>query len=135
MLKAIMGLIMFWSKLSDKYAKICSEGRQTTSVYFGVRAIISIITGIILMGLFAIGLGYAAGVLMNSLLFLFGIVIAAGLAVGILVAFVNGVIGSLICVIYQLRLNRGPMGWIALAVWILFLVAGVIGALYIVNNF
>ena len=78
-------------------------------MYFGVRAIISMVFSALLM------VGIVAGVfytltLMDSLLVIFAIIIAIVLGLGGIVVMIIGVIGSLICVIYQLRLNRGPMG-------------------------
>ena len=116
---------MFWARLSARYQQICSEGRQKNSVYFGVRAIISLIIGVVVVAGCLIGAYFIMTTIGESLLIIFAIVLAIGLAAAALVGLLNGIVASLICVIYQLRLNRGPMGWIALAVWVLFIGAAI----------
>ncbi len=132
MLHGLVGLIAFWSRLSDRYNRICSEGSAEKSVYFGVRAIISMVFSALLMVGIVAGVFYTL-MLMDSLLVIFAIIIAIVLGLGGIVVMIIGVIGSLICVIYQLRLNRGPMGWIALVVWIGLLAATVWAIIYVLS--
>ena len=132
MLHGLLGLIAFWSRLSDRYNRICAEGRADKSVYFGVRAIISmVISAVLIVGIVA-GVYYVL-LLTDTLLVVFAIIIAVALGIGGLLAMLNGVIGSLVCVIYQLRLNRGPIGWVALALWIALFAGMIVGIIYVLS--
>lgn len=134
LLSAIGSFFTFWIKAEYRYQKIKSnEQKKDKSVSLGVRSIIqSIICGVLVV-LFLWGLVACIGHLseLNSgkvngvsqglpIITILGMVFTA---VGALVSFVQGVIGGLVYMIYQFKLNKRAIRWVALVIWVLVIIA------------
>lgn len=134
-LKAVGKFFAFWTKASNRYVRLKDdEGQRETSQTLGVRSIVRTLTGVVLfvalVWLLVACIGNFRSVQSGSggslpILSIIGIVFGA---VGALAAFVQGVLGGLIYLIYQFKLNRRPVRWIALSVWLLSLIGMVVFA-------
>lgn len=127
-------MLTFWVRVSNKYNKLQqNEERRKTSISLGVQSIIqSVICGVFvvlcLWGLRfcvdhiqSIWAGTVEGVFKGlPILTIFGIVV---FALAAFLFFVQGVIGGLLYMIYQFRLNARAVRWVALVVWILVIIA------------
>lgn len=110
--------------VSVKAGKIKNdEEKRPKSVRFAFTSIIYSV----LAAAFAIGGALLLTVSADSLLAIFLVVIAVALIIGGLVTF----IGALVRVIAQLRINRQPLGFIALAIFIVALIGSVAGIVMI----
>ena len=99
------------------------EVKRPKSVIFGITSIIYSLLAVA----FAIGGAFVFSISTDSLLAIFLIVIGAVLMVGAVVTL----IGALVRVIAQLRINRRAIGWIALIVLIAAVAGSVVGIAYI----
>lgn len=121
--------------LSVKYNRICADGdRKSKTIYFGVY---SIITSVFCAGLFLLCV-WGVLAMMNAmdsagigqiLMWVF-VVIVAGCAIFL---FLEYIFGGLMGVIYQFRCNRHPIGYIALALYVLITVAMGAGVFLIIG--
>lgn len=115
-------IIRFWEKADRKYNKIkADEAQKETSVSLGVRGIIQAVLSAVVVALFVFGGVFCATKIefeLAGLLYLLGTIIAflCGLAI-----LVQGLVGALIFIIYQMKLNKRAIGWIALIIWFLCL--------------
>ncbi len=133
LLKTIWNFFTFWIKIEGKYKKIRDdETKKATSVSLGVRSIIqSVICGALTI-LALWGLSYCVANFTSGgsfiILTIIGIIATAFIALSL---FVQGLIGGLLYMIYQLKLNRKAVGFVALIIWILVIVAVVVFAFLI----
>lgn len=133
MLKFIMDFLTFWSKLSTDYGRIASDPeRRAKSVRFGVQSILSSVFGAAVVLLCALGVSSLMSDTdgMKAL----GIVFAALLALIALVAVVQLTVRGLIATVYQMRLNRRPIGIISLVVWILSVIATIVLSVLMIGH-
>lgn len=86
------------------------EEKRAKSVYFAVTSI----AYSLVMVACAVGGSFLFGVMDDTLLFLFVVVIAATLMISAVVSL----FGALLRVIVQFTINRKPMSWIALIVFL-----------------
>ena len=118
-MKGIGQFIMYFTNISARYNRIANDPeRKDKSVYFGVRSIISSIIGAIIVVLCAFGI--SALMDSDSIVSIVFIVI---LALCMISALFECSLRGLITMIYQLRLNKLPIGWVSLAVFIVSVVA------------
>ncbi len=128
---------IFWTNIISKYERLkCNEATRNKSVALGVQSIIqSVLCGIFtvlsLLGLVWCINNFTGGGLM-PIFTLIGAVAAAAAAIGF---FVWGVIGGLVYMIYQFKLNKRAVRWVALVVWIAVIVAIVVFTVIIIKNF
>lgn len=125
-MKFIHDVLMFWLDLSVHKDHITSDPeRRRNSNYFGIRSIISSLLGFIVAalcgwGFFALsGTGDGLGVILVIIL----MVILALMAI---LSFLQGIVQGFVCFIYQLRINKKPIGWVALAIWLVLLLTVII---------
>lgn len=115
-------IIRFWEKADRKYNKIkADEAQKETSVSLGVRGIIQAVLSAVVAALLVFGGVFCATKIefeLAGLFYLLGTIIAflCGLAI-----LVQGLVGALIFIIYQMKLNKRAIGWIALVLWFLCL--------------
>ena len=115
-------IIRFWEKADRKYNKIkADEVQNETIVSLGVRGIIQAVLAAVVVALLVFGGVFCATKIefeLAGLLYLLGTIIAFlwGLAI-----LVQGLVGALIFIIYQMKLNKRAIGWIALIIWFLCL--------------
>lgn len=132
LLKAIGGFFTFWMKAGRKYRRLEEdENKRETSSSLGVRSIVqSVVCGALtvlaLLGLYYctenfVDIGNGGGI--YPVLTIIGMVATAFIA---LAFFVQGVGGALVYMIYQFKLNKKSVRWVALAVWFLVIVAIVV---------
>ncbi|MCM1305930.1 MAG: hypothetical protein NC037_06180 [Bacteroides sp.] len=115
-------LIMFNTHLKIRYQRICENPeKREKSVYFGVLSILFSIIGAVIVALCAFGISSLMD--NDNLLSIVFIVI---LALCILISIVECTIRSLISTVYQLKVNKLPIGWAALAVFIVTFIAMVV---------
>lgn len=134
--KWILNFFTFWLVINRKYKKLeQNEEKKEKSIYLGVRSIVqSLICGVLVV-LFLWGLqacfssfsditaGTSSGG--SAILSIIGIVATA---IGAVSCFVQGVVGGLLYMVYQFKLNKKGVRWVALAVWILVMIAIVVFA-------
>ena len=119
-MKGFWKLIMYFSTLSMWYNRIISDPeKREKSVYFGVQSIITSIVGATMVILCAFGVS----ALLRSDGGIVAIVFIALLALLMVVGLFEFTLRGLVAMIYQLRVNKRPIGWVALAVWIATFIA------------
>lgn len=140
LLKVIGGFFTFWVKASRKYRRLEeNESKRETSSSLGVRAIVqSVVCGALtvlaLLGLYYctknfVSIGSDGGI--YPIITVIGMIATAFIA---LAFFVQGVGGALVYMIYQFKLNKKPVRWVALAVWLLVIVAIIVFAALTFSN-
>ena len=132
-LSQILGIIKFWSEISFQYERIKSDPeRREKSVFLGVRSIIQTIICAALAAASLYGgiylLAHFSGAVYGPITLVFWIAGIALLFAAAVVSVLTGIVGGLLCMIYQFRLNKRAVRWIALAVWIV----AVLGAIAVV---
>ena len=134
----LIGFFTFWTHIGVQYAAIKNnEERREKSVYLGVRSIIqTLICAALTVGLL-IGAVALVGLLEGeaALLFIFIIVGIVACLIGALSTLVQGVIGGLLYMIYQFRLNKRPIRWVALGVWIAAVVGMIVFVILYVTKY
>lgn len=125
MLKALWNFLTFWSRLSTSYTLIANDPeKREKSVRFGVQSIICSILGAALITLCMFGVATTTRG-SSSLEGLVGIVVAAFLVLIAVVSLVQLIVRGLIVTVYQLKLNKHPVGKAALAIWIIAVIAAI----------
>ncbi|MGN1372832.1 MAG: hypothetical protein ACI4VK_02155 [Candidatus Coproplasma sp.] len=143
LLELIGNLICFWVKIERRYDAINrDEEKRDKSVKLGVRSIIqSVICGVVIIlliwGLFLClnhleSIKIGDGTYSAPFLTILGIVVCALCAV---VLLFDGMFGALVYMVYQSKLNKKGIRWVALAVWLVMIVAIIIFALIMFLNF
>ncbi|MBD5132816.1 MAG: hypothetical protein HDT28_09585 [Clostridiales bacterium] len=117
-------------RLNRRYRKICDEpGRKETTMWFGVY---SIIMSIFTTGMFVLCAWAIMAILdLGDLGIIVFIVFIIGFVVALVVLLVEYICSALMGIFYQFRCNRRPIGFIALAVFILTTAAMIIGILFV----
>ena len=124
MLKALGSFLTFWTRISCKYDRLrANDIKRDRSIALGVQSILqSILCGgmsvLSLFGVYYCIYGFSHGTL--PIFSLIGLFVCAVAAVAF---FVQGVIGALIYMIYQFKLNRRGVRWAAFVVWFLSIAA------------
>ena len=131
-MKGLGSFISFWSQVSNQYARLAAnEEKRARSVRLGVTAIILAVISAALVVLSVWGLGTAVGLISDSPIV--GIVVLL-LCIGVAITFLTrGMINALLYAIYQLRLNKKAIGWLALVVWFISLAAAIGGSLLLLS--
>lgn len=135
MLKALNAFFTFWTRIGRKYDRLrANDAKREKSIALGVQSILqSILCGgmsvLSLFGVYFCIYGFTHGTL--PVFSLIGLVTCAVAAVAF---FVQGVIGALIYMIYQFRLNRRGVRWVALVVWFLSIAAICVSAYLIFSR-
>ena len=131
-MKGFFGLIMFWLTISNKYERLRNDPTKQHSVSLGVESILMSILG---AGA-TVGLAYLTYLcftvegLAGLLTWIFGLIFAfSALAV-----FIELVVASLFYAIYQIRLNRHPIGYVALVLSILIIAGSIVAAILILKR-
>lgn len=115
----------FWLSADRKYQSIKNDKeKRKKSVSLGVQSIVqSILCGalvvLLLLG-FVPCYHYFFGDEGGRIFALVGMILCAIMA---LLFFIQGVIGGLIYMVYQFKLNKRSVRWLALLVWILVIIA------------
>lgn len=132
--------LLFWNNINIRYQNIKNnEEERPKSIKMGVHSIVNSIIGVIIacLGIWLLivciqnlqalnveaspdwaGDLILAG--MDATFYIIGIVLGAGVVIA---ALFGGMVRALIYLIYQLKLNKRAIGWVALGI----LIAGVIG--------
>lgn len=136
LLKLILSFFTFWINIRAKYDRIKNnEERREKSVRMGVRSIIQTVLCSVIAVLAFYGavvcLKYTASVNLGMILSLIAGIFCI---LATLVSLIQGVLGGMLYMIYQLRLNRRPIGWVALAIWLLLVIAIIVFAVCIYNG-
>lgn len=113
----MLSLLKFWHNKHVKYIHLRTSEEKEKSTYFGVQSIIESIVGLVIIGLSIWGVIALIQHLTIELGFfqILGIIVLAGV---ILSALVYCPIQALVCLIYQLIINKKAIGWVALGIWI-----------------
>lgn len=136
---AIGRFFAFWTRATRRYDKLKNDERlRESSADLGVRAIVrSLICGALFCGfiwLAALCVKDFQSVQAGNggtLLSILGIVVGL---LGAFFTFVQGAIGGLIYLVYQFKLNRKPVRWVALAVWLIVVVGTVVFAVLMLTG-
>lgn len=133
MKRGCVDFFAFWVKADRRYKTLCEDpAKKESSIVLGSRAIVSGIVGAAFAMLFLWGMracfdhvaavrtGSVAG---SPVLALIGL---AACAAGALATLLRGIVGGLVYTVYQFRLNRRPVRWVALAVCLLCFAAVVV---------
>lgn len=126
--------MFYFVKLRSKYERIESDRqKREVSVYFGVMSLINSVIWAMLVVLGAVGLGFSIEFLGSS--FIIGIVMVIFCGALAVVSLVYLAFGSSMCFVYQLKLNKHPIGYIAIGVWVLCIAASVVLTVFFSNGF
>ena len=121
-MKGFWQFFLYFNHLSVWYNRIVNDpDKREKSVYFGARSIISSLVGAIIIILCAFGIS----ALMNNENAL-TVVFMVLLAVAMISVLFECTLRGLVTMIYQLRVNKRPIGWIALTVFVVSFVAMVL---------
>ncbi len=121
-MKNFWNFIMYFTNMSVRYDRIVSDpNRREKSVWFGVQSLVASLFGAAVIILCAFGI--SALMKEDNIVTLVFIIL---LVVIMLVAILECTVRGLISMIYQLRVNKKPVGWIALAIWIVALVLEIV---------
>lgn len=135
-LELFFRFLFFWTPIARKYEMLKNdEERRPKSVTMGVRSIIqSVLCGIFTV-LALIGLSFCIqNFTGNGQMPIFTIIGGVAAVVAAVALFINGVIGGLIYMVYQFKLNKRAIRWIALAVWLVVIVAVIVFAVILLGN-
>ncbi len=135
-LSGIGSFFTFWLRAGRKYKSLKNnEEKRDKSVSLGVRSIVqTLICGV--LAVFCIwGLSFCAQNL-NAVLTgssdagfpILSIIGVAAFGLATLALFVQGVIGGLIYLIYQFKLNKRAIRYVALVIWLLAIIALIVFA-------
>ena len=132
-MKGLFGLFMFWVTVSSEYDRIKGGPKAETSVRMGVESIFMSIFGLIFTVGFAVLAYYcfAAEGLIALLAWLFGIICA----LSALAIFIRLTVASIVYAAYQMKLNRRPIGIVALVISILMSIASIVLAIVAISQF
>lgn len=122
-------------KLRTKYDQIAQDPKKKAeTTYFGIY---SIVVSIVVGGFFVLGI-WGLILLVDALdgqdlgvILIFVLIVIVAVAELLLLA--EYVFGGLLGVYYQFKCNRSPIGWVALAIYIVITVGMGAGILLIVN--
>ncbi len=121
-MKNFWNFIMYFTNMSVRYDRIVSDpNRREKSVWFGVQSLVASLFGAAVIILCAFGI--SALMKEDNIVTLVFIIL---LVVIMLVAILECRVRGLISMMYQLRVNKKPVGWIALAIWIVALVLEIV---------
>lgn len=129
-MKGLLGFILFWLTISDKYDKLKRDPDKQNSALLGVTSIIMSIFGVVV----AVGFAYIAYLAFSVdglaiiLTFIFGFAAAVIAVVG----FFQMSVASIFYAAYQMKLNKRAIGKVALAISLILLVAAIIGIIIVV---
>ena len=141
-------VFLFWITVRDKYERIKEDPEESkVNVSLGVRSLVLSLVGIALTIGFVLlaiscfggmsggmdGVSGAAGVAAGALGAIFILIGAFVCGILALVCFVTMVLASIVYAIYQLKLNKRPIGIIALIVSLLISLGGVAAVLLILS--
>ena len=139
----IKKVFYFWTKISLKYDRIIQQGHKETSTSFGASSIaLSVIGSLLTIGFFYLGIlcfhglsgsgdeGFIQGVFLIILTF-FGIIIFFSMSI---VSYVSAALPAFVYAIYQLRLNKKAIGFIALILSIVLDIAAIVGVFLLLAN-
>lgn len=127
-------MLRFWTKAENAYNTIKQdESRTEASVSLGVRGIIQSVLSAVVVALCVVGGVFCAQKIdfeLIGLLYILGMVVLflCGLAI-----LVQGFIGALIYVIYQMKLNKRAVGWISLVIWFICLGGAIAASVVIIG--
>ena len=131
-MNGLFKFLTFWINISNKYERIKNDPKRCNGVSLGVTSIIMSIFGV----LCAVGFAYLAFLcftvegLSIIVTFIFGIVCA----IASILCFFQLLVASMFYAAYQLRLNKRPIGIVALVISLLFIVGAVVGIILVVAN-
>lgn len=134
MFKAIWNFFTFWSNIHTKYDRIKSnEEKSKTSTKLGITAIILsfIFSAIVVTSAYGT---FACFNFMNNSSFVLGILGFIVCFVLLLGSLIQGLGGALFYSIYQMKLNKKPIGVISLVVWIICLILAIVGSVLLLNT-
>ena len=126
----IFGFFKFWISISNQYDRIKADpNRRDKSIYMGVRSIVqTVLCAIVAAACFYGGLYLAThfiGAVYELITLVFWIAGVVFLFLSTFLSVVMGIFGGLLYLIYQFKLNKRASRWIALAVWILAVLAAI----------
>lgn len=128
-MRAIFHFLSFWITISNKYERIRNDPTKRNSVTLGITSILMSIFGVIS----AVGFAYLAFLCFSveglSILVTFILGIVCALAA--IICFFKLLIASLLYAAYQLRLNKRPIGIVALVVSLLLIVGAVVAIILV----
>lgn len=123
-------LFTFWIRISNKYDRLKEDPRKQNSVSLGVTSLLMSIFGL----LTAVGFAYLAFLCFSVddlsilLTFIFGIMCA----IAAIACFFQMLVASIIYAAYQLKLNKRPIGIVALVISLVMLVASIVGIIVVI---
>lgn len=134
-MKAIFNLLMFWSRVARKYDYLKKDPEKSEkSVSLGITSLILSILGIAL----TVGFAVLAFICFSNLdsgafiLPLVGAIFSTFAAIG---CFVDLVLASIVYAVYQMKLNKKPIGKAALVISLLITVATIVVVIIALTQF
>lgn len=133
--KLLGSFLTFWTRISCKYDSLrANDSKRDKSIALGVQSVLQSVLcgGMTVLSLF--GVYYCIYGFTHLTLPIFSLIGLFGCAVAAVAFFVQGVIGALIYMIYQFKLNRRGVRWMALVVWFLSIAAILVSAYLIFSR-
>ena len=131
-MKGLLDFLLFWLAIGNKYERLKNDPERQDSVLLGVSSLIMSVVGV----LSAVGFAYLAFLCFSAegltiiLTFIFGIVLVLAAAA----CFFQLLVASVFYAAYQLKLNKRPIGIIALVVSLLMIVAAFVGIIIVITK-
>lgn len=136
--------IMFWLSVQNKYEKLKNDPqKRETSVTMGVQSLIMSIVGVTLTVLAAfgtykcftlvtIGSGMSSPVVagLAGIFVIIGGALCALFALGV---FIYLVVASIVYAIYQMKLNKKPIGLVSLIISIVLIVGTIVAVIVLLS--
>ena len=131
-MKGLFHFFMFWLTVSNKYDRLKSSPDRQNSVSLGLTGIIMSIVGV----LTAVGLAYLALLCFKAenLTVLIAFPVGILCALSAVVCFFQLLVASIFYASYQLRLNKRPIGIIALVISLLLLIGAIVGIIVVLTS-
>lgn len=110
-------IFLYWVNIGARYDRLKNdEQKQPVSVNLGVQSIIYSILGTILLSLFTFSIAYLVKTPTDSLGEILKVVVIVLCSILALLSIFYGILNGLMCAVYQKRLNKLPIGSIALGI-------------------
>ena len=128
-MRGLFHFFTFWITVGNKYDRLKNNPEKQNSVRLGVTSIFMSIFGV----LSAVGFAYLAYLCFSVdelaiiLTFIFGLMSA----IAAIACFFQLLVASIFYATYQMKLNRRPIGLVALIISLLLLVAAVVGIIIV----
>ena len=131
-MRGLFHFLSFWLTVSTRYERIRNDPTRRNGIALGVTSLLMSIFGIIS----AVGFAYLAFLCftVEGLSILVTFILGIVCALAAIMCFFQLLIAGLMYAAYQLRLNRRPIGIVALIVSLVLIVGAVVAIILVIAN-